>query len=455
MDFITSPAFLARYADHFEVVACVTATLLGSVVTFSPRFLASPVVDTIQKETAVFMFHNGVLLPHHEYLYEFSETGKPYILGKKLPGIDYSAAEARYAKSMGVETQTVAALDSDSKWSGWFGKPNAATISHFIQPLLWVLFGIFCALVVRWAWPKLAAKLSKWKNNAAEDTIAIPTGHIEEEYSKLNHIWRSTLIRVCREQKSEILALSKLAIHYINSKRHLKKLVAKERKKKGKVKSELAKLKAEHADKLAEQQREIDSLRQMLDTKTHPAQESENSNHAVAVEEKAESYNSQGLLSVDQPESPKETMIGLQDAVVDVPVESSEGEHGMPGAEGPRDEVRKSSTEQDDNSSAQGNQSAGPKLGMNGKPLIPRANTRSDGSIRTASHPGYVPLNEAPSRRGDRPFRGPGRGSRGRRGHGGGGRNGRARFGWRGGRGGGGRGEAGMHDGQFNQGRGQ
>ncbi|CAF9931664.1 MAG: hypothetical protein ALECFALPRED_005071 [Alectoria fallacina] len=214
MDLITSPAFLARYADSFNVACCISIVLLGGIATYVPRIFPATAIATIEQEIGVFVFENGVLLPHHTYLYEFSETGEPYILGKKLPGIDYSATEAGYAKFMRVDYQTFAVLDSTSNSSSWFGESKGAAMSHFTQPLLWFLFGIFCVLAFRWTWSKLAARLSSWRNNKAENTVALPTGRIEEEHSKLNHIWRSTLVSLCRERKTEISILSRLVVKY-------------------------------------------------------------------------------------------------------------------------------------------------------------------------------------------------------------------------------------------------
>ena len=486
----------------------------------------------------MFVFENGVLLPHHTYLYEFSETGEPYILGKKLPGIDYSATEAGYAKFVRVDSQTFAASDSTSSSSGWFEGSKGAAMSHFTQPLLWFLFGILCALMIHWTWSKLAARFPGRKNNKAENTMAIPTSDIDAEHSKLDLLWRSTLIGMYRERKSEILSLSKLAGHYYDRSCDLKKKLAWEIKKKGEAKSALEELKAEHVERLAVQQREMDNLRHMLDTQTARAQNLEISNHASAAEnatasetvkdlrqrlviqttraqdlastnrrieaenavaeETAENLEEQvqalrsdneaadttaedleGQFEVvksknktnsddaeepfggDQPQSgitPKEAVAGDQDVVDDLPVESREGKQAMAKATGQGDEDEKSTTMQDNDSPALDDTAAGPKLGKNGKPLIPRANKRADGSIRTPSHPDYVPLDEAPSRLGDRPFHGSGRGNGWNKRRGDGGRNNGGHFGWRGGRGGrgGGGGTWGTnaHNGQSDQGKG-
>ncbi|CAD6579968.1 MAG: hypothetical protein ASARMPRED_009309 [Alectoria sarmentosa] len=365
--------------------------------------------------------------------------------------------------------------------------------------------------------------------------MAIPTSDIDAEHSKLDLLWRSTLIGMYRDRKSEVLSLSKLAGHYYDRSCDLKKKLAREIKKKGEAKSALEELKVEYVARLAVQQREMDNLRQMLDTQTARAQNLEISNHASAAEnstasetikhlrqrldiqttraqelassnrrieaenavaeETAENLEEQaqalwsdkeatdttaedleeqsGVLrsenktisddaeepfGEDQPQSgvmPKEAADGDPDVVDDLPVESSEGKQAMAEATGQGDEDEKSTAKQDDDTPAVDDAAAGPKLGKNGKPLIPRANKRSDGSIRTPSHPDYVPLGEAPSRLGDRPFHGSGRGNSWNKRRGDGGRNNGGQFGWRGGRGGGG-GTRGTnaHNGQSDQGRG-
>lgn len=201
MDSIIDPGFFARYADTFYVAGCVSVTLLVGVATYGSRNFANS-ADTVQQETGRFVFQNGVLLPHEVYIYDFSETGEPYILGKKLPGTDYSATEARYAKLTGMESQTVV------------GESKIAANMKFMGPLLWFLFGVCCALVIRWAWSKLAARLSKRQNNKEEESMAPPADHVEKEYSKLNRVWRSKLISMYREQKIEISMLSRFVVQY-------------------------------------------------------------------------------------------------------------------------------------------------------------------------------------------------------------------------------------------------
>ena len=164
---------------------------------------------------------------------------------------------------------------------------------------------------------------------------------------------------------------------------------------------------------------------------------------AEALREQVEALQSEKGDDAKEPsgEEPPESVVTPEGvvAVVDTPTGISEGEHSMAEA-GPENDVKKDTTKQDDDSPALDNEPAGPKLGKNGKPLIQRANRRADGSIRTPSHPDYVPLEEAPSRLGDRPFHGQGRGMGGNKGRGGGGgRNGGGNFGGRGGRGDGGR----------------
>lgn len=323
MDFVPSPAFFARYADHLYVAGCVSFTILAGVITYGSHIPAGPAINTVQQEIGEFVFEDGKLLPHHVYLYEFSETGEPYILGKKLPGIDYSASEARYANFGREGSQTFAASDSNSSWSEWLEKLNLATTSHWIQNLLWFLFGVLCALVVFWAWSKIAARLSKRKNNALKDIMAPPSGHTEEEHSKLNRIWRSTLISMCRERNTKIQDL-----------------------------------KAEHAEKLAEQQKEIDNLRQMLDTQTACAQDTKSTVEvkSTTVKDSVEDLDKQ---EIDDEEEEEE-------------VEGSE-----------------QSEEQTLDFTPLGTQRGPGMLQSNRKKL--RSNKRPDGSIYTSKHPRCTP----------------------------------------------------------------
>ena len=136
----------------------------------------------------------------------------------------------------------------------------------------------------------------------------------------------------------------------------------------------------------------------------------------------------------------------------------------MAEATGPGDGNMDSATKQNYGTPTIDDQVADPKLGKNGKLLVPRAKTRGDGSIRTPSHPDYVSLEEAPLRLGDRQFRPNARGSGWKQGGGGGGgggggaggsRNGGVYFGWRRGRGRGAKGGANMHNGQSSQARGK
>ncbi|KAF6220702.1 hypothetical protein HO133_003135 [Letharia lupina] len=425
MALLMSPEFLMRHLSPMHVAVPIAATLLGVAANYGPRMFASPAIEVIPQEIGEFAFHNGVLIPHQDYLYGSSETGEPFIVGKKLAGQDYSAWEAGYEKFAKLESLTFVDSGSKSTWSWSFEEPKASTSSDWLKLLLWLIFGTMCLLMLSYLVRKIVSRFSCQNRKNKEGILANPTSDIDAENAKLNLLWRTTLISMYRERKSENLLL----------------------------KSALETLKAEHADKFAEQQREMDNLRQMLDTQKKLAQNLENSDHAVA----AENTTTKDPLGGGQPESdvmPEEAVAGSQDGVVDLPVESSEGEHAMAEA-GSDDDEKTGAIEQDDDTPALDNESPGPKLGKNGKPRIPRANRRADGSIRTPSHPDYVPLEEAPSRLGDRPFRGPGRGNgwKRRRG-GGGGWNDGARFGWIGGRGGGGGGGTNWDNGQSSQGSG-
>lgn len=196
---------------------------------------------------------------------------------------------------------------------------------------------------------KVASIHSSRKHGYEPEVLALPISDIDVEYSKLYRLWRSTLIGMYRERKSNIMSLSKLALYYMNSSRNLRKLLTKEKKKKGKAKNALAKLKAEHTDRVADLQREIDNLKQMLDTKSNSAKDSESTNGRTEAENTTAQETNENM----------EDVAGSENAVDD------------PGM--------------------------GSLSRQSGKPRIPRANTRGDGSIRTPSHPDYVPLEDSPS----------------------------------------------------------
>lgn len=485
MALVMTPDLVARYISSLHpVVSASAATLLGAAATFGPQLLRSPAIEIARREIGEFAFHNGALLPHQQYLYGVDQNGEPYIVGKKLVGQDYSAWEAEYAKFPRLESQTMEARGSKVTCSWSVDAPETSISPSILQILLWLVFGIFCALAIRYL-----AKRFRNRNRLVREMIY--------KYQERKSLVRE-LIFEYQERKSEILSLTKRVFHLNDDIRKTEKLARGENKKKIAARTDrtamlrtILRMKSEHARKLLEQQKEIDRLQQKLDSFLG------NSGHADAEGGKAESDNLQAPLDMDQPESSTDPVTDHEDAAV-------EGEDGTAEATdtvdegqdekspavdeqsaGLGDEDRASAAEQDDSfptlydevagqgdvyptvpahqdngPSTPNEQSADPTLGKSGKPLRQRRNRRSDGTIRTASHPDFVPLEEAQAQHGDRPFGSPGsgRGGRGPRGRGGnwGGGNGRGggRFGWRGGseRGWGGRGG---NDGQYGQGRGQ
>ena len=91
MELLTSPKLLIRHFNSVYAAIPSAAALLGVVANYGRRIFAGPSQEVDQKEIGEFAFHNGILLPHKQYLYGSSETGEPFIVGKKLAGKDYSA----------------------------------------------------------------------------------------------------------------------------------------------------------------------------------------------------------------------------------------------------------------------------------------------------------------------------------------------------------------------------
>lgn len=482
------------------------AALLGVAAIYGPRILTGPSLEIapelVQKEIGEFSLHNGFLLPHKQYLYGSSEIGQPFIMGKKLAGEDYSAWEAEYATFPKLKSLTLASPEAKSTYS-WSLEPSKASNGFdFWQLLLWLMIGIVCALFIRVVIRKVMSRFSPTKYNNQPKVLAPPPSVIEWEHSLCSDVWRRTLLGMYRERKSEILSLSKIAVHYIDSCDNFRKLVIKERKKKGEAKSALAKAMAEHADEVAKLKTEIDNLRQMLDAKSNGPKESEINNRETGASDTAAQETLENIGDAAGSEGP------VVDPVIETAHQTPDHTGNTAGSEIPivdtepqkkindpkqMDDTKSSSAKDSDTTSANGaagsasahetsenmeaatgNQNTvvnpvdGTLPGQTVKPKKPRANRRADGSIRTPSHPNYVPLEASPSHLGDKPFlpaaspsllgdkpflpSGRGNGwNRGPRGGGRGGGGNRGGYsGWRGGRGGGN-----AYGGQPNHGMGQ
>ena len=443
-----APQLLIRRVKSMYAAIPSAATLLGIAAAYGPRIFVSRPQEVDQKEVGEFAFHNGILIPHQTYLYGSSGTGEPFIVGRKLAGEDYSAWEAEYRSFPKLESLTLDSSVSKSTYSWSFEGPKSSNGFAFWQLLLCLVIAIVCALLLRTITRKVMNRFSPRKYDNEQGVLTLPTSDIDVEHSKLTDLWRITLVRMYREQKSEVLSLSKLVVHYMDSSCNLMILTTKEKKKKGEAKSALAALKAEHADEVAGLQKQIDDLKRMLDAKTDSAKESESTDCRTEVED---TTAQQMVENVDD-------VAGSENAFVDPLV-------GCSSTEGPTEaesETAHETIESIEDVAGSENPVVDPTMGgsseQNRRPRI-RANRRADGTIRTPSHPDYVPLAVSRSQLGDRPFhsadRGHGwRGGPGGRGRGGGGDRGRP-FGWRGGRNRGGRGGGNMHDGQPNRGRGQ
>ena len=93
------------------------ATLSDIVATYGARIFVSRPQEIDQKEIGEFGFHNGILKPHTQYLYGSSDTGGPFIVGKKLAGVDYSAWEAEYVALPRLRSLTLESSEARTTYS--------------------------------------------------------------------------------------------------------------------------------------------------------------------------------------------------------------------------------------------------------------------------------------------------------------------------------------------------
>ena len=443
MALVTMPDLVCRYvAALHPVVSTAAVTLLGAAATFGPQALRSPVIEIARREIGEFAFHNGALLAHYQYLYGVDQNGEPYIVGKKLAGHDYSAWEAEYAKFPRLGSQTIQRPEAKVTYSWSLEAPETSISPIFWQILFWLVFAFLCALTLR-----------NLKRGGIPDRLV------------------RELMRKYREGRSQILSLTTRVFHLNDSIQKTRKLARREKKKRDATRTAILRIKSAHDRKLRKQQDEIDRLQKQLDSFL------ESSRHANAEGEKAETDNAQAPADMHQPESSTDPITNNEDAAVeggDGTAEATgtadEGQDEQSPAvdeqsAGLGDEDRASTAEQDDtfptfddqdaslgdvDSRDTAHQDDGPSTPSEPEPKMEkkqRRNRRSDGSVRTATHPDYVPLEQSQS---------PARGGIGRGGNQGGrGGRGRGRFGWRGGRNERGWGGRGGGYGPYNQGRGQ
>ena len=454
MALIMMPDLVSRYVTALHpVVSTAAVTLLGAAATFGPQALRSPVIEIARREIGEFAFHNGALLAHHQYLYGADQSGEPYIVGKKLAGQDYSAWEAEYAKFPRLGSQTIERPGAKVTYSWSLEAPETSISPIFWQILLWLAFAFFCALVLRYLTQRVGNR----------------DRFVPEQLSR-------ELLGKYREGKSQILSLTTRVFHLNDNIRKTRKLARRERKKRDATRTAILRIKSAHDREFRKQQDEIDRLQKLLVSSL------ENSRHANAEGEKAETDNPQAPSEIDQPEPSSDPITNPEDGAVeggDVTAEAmgtaDEGQDEKSPAvdeqsAGLGDEDGASAAEQDDTFPTFDDQDASlgdvdprdtpdqddgpstpnepePRLDSNGNPWKQRVNRRRDGSIRTATHPDHTPSEQIQS---------PARGGRGRGGNQGvrGGR-GRGRFGWRGGRSDRGWGGRGGGYGPYNQGRGQ
>lgn len=481
--------YFTRNIDPVYTAVVSGAVFLAAATKYGPQMLVSTNIETETLVKAEYLFEDGIIQPHKEYLYGYSSAGNHHIVGRKIAGYDYSAWEANYGNFQRPRAVTFASSGSKTTWS-WSVKAPEAFITSDILPLVcWLVLATVCAFVLGYLTCKVFDKLC---HKSRKETLVTRKADINAKHSRLNFIWQRTLINLYQEQKRELLSLSKLAVYYYDSSRELKKALAKESKKKGEVKLEIEKLKAEHAFQIEQYQSEIEALRSELESaniaKDHaeaslkeqderspvshnestgpglgdkisdeehgivevPDRGDENTESITQQEEKSPVVDDQsaapgladdfseaaGVVEVVDPEEKfventqdeNSSASHNQSASSEIRDKASEGDHGMAEAAYQRDKNVEGTTEQTANSSASVDQVDGVRLGASGKPLRIRKNRRADGTVRTPYHPEYVPRVPDGPALGDRPAPGAGRGN----GNGGGNGPARGRGGYRG-----------------------
>ena len=462
---------LTKYVDPVYAALVPGVVFVAAAVKYGPQMLTSPITETGTLVKGEFLFEDGILVPHKEYLYGYSGAGEHFIVGKKVTGYDYSAWEAEYCNFKRVKEVTISDPGAKVTWTWTVKAQQAFTSSNTIQLLTWLVFGAVCAFVLGYLARTVVHKLSYKNRKADEKSLSLPTPDINAEHSKLNLLWRSTLIRMYREQKAELLSLSELAVYYYDGNSELKRALTKEKKKKGEAKSEARRMKAEHATEIARYQSEIRALQSELESaklakeiakapleeqdEKSPASDNESTglelgNNISDLEYGMAEAAERGDENIQEATEQDETSpaLDIQSSAPGLEDNVPEGDHVMAEVAAPRDESVEDT--QDERSPAPHNQSAGSELRDNAseggqgvaeaanlgdesikrqteqdekspapidqndgpKPRKPRRNVRADGTVRTLNHPDYEPprVQDGPPL-GDRPSHGAGRGN--------------------------------------------
>lgn len=498
MESLTS--YLTRNIDPVYAAVASGVVFLAAATKYGPQMLGSPSTDIGTHAKAEFSFEDGIIQAHKEYLYGYSRAGNHYIVGRKLAGHDYSGWEASYGNFERVRAVTFSDSGAKATWSWSVKTPEAFITSNILQLVCWIVLAAVCAFILGYLTCNVVGKLCHKISNGKKESLVTPNADINAEHWKLNFSWQHTLINMYQEQKRELLSLSKLAVYHYDSSRELKRALVKESKKKGEVKLEIERLKAEHAFQTAQYQGEIEALRSELESanmakdhaeaslkeqdekslasyheSTGPEQGDEVSDGEHGIAEVADTGD-ENIESITQQDE-KSPVLDDQSAT---PVLADNFSEAADVVEVVDPEEKLVESTPDENSSAPHNQSAGSemrdnasegdhgmaeaadkgdknvevtidgvRLGASGKPLRIRKNRRADGTVRTPYHPEYVPRVPDGPALGDLPAHGAGRGNGsrggngpvpgrgGNRGHGGDRGNRGGHFGWRGGRGGG------------------
>lgn len=156
--FLSSSAFLSRNANALCAVVAPAVVVLGGAAVYSSRIFANHHVEVAPQEIVNFVFHNGVIQPHNEYLFGYSEGGQHFVVGSKAPGHDYSKWEARYESFGRSESVAVESSGFRATWT-WFVEGLRASANLYLtQMFLGIIIMTLCAFLFHQMKKKSRAK---------------------------------------------------------------------------------------------------------------------------------------------------------------------------------------------------------------------------------------------------------------------------------------------------------
>ena len=231
-------ALLAAPMLRLGAAAAVSVLAAGAVVMFQHHqqrlsslsfSAASATAGAVKQEgrkvAGEFRFRDGVLMPHEEFLYGYSPSeeaqGRHFIVGKKLPGWDYSSWEEKYQGFGRVRSvEVVGEGGGRAVWeTSLLDRGRSALVVEWnvlVALLLGVVVGAVGVLLMRFLKrrvERMRAQGQGQEKKEEEEVPAPPSSAVEAERAQLDALWRTTLIKMYREKKGEVLSLTQLVGH--------------------------------------------------------------------------------------------------------------------------------------------------------------------------------------------------------------------------------------------------